>query len=267
MKTQSKNLSKREKDVVDLLLQGKSNKQIAFALGITESTIEFHLKNIYAKLEVSTRAGAILKLGKSAGHKTENLGETIVEKKPEIHHTGGTFILWKQWMLLIKETVSTIKQEIEMKNRLFSYVLAGLAFGASFLFYFEVIDRFMNTLRINEKNPFQIWAFISLEFLLIFGIWLIPTIYPARHEFRHSKKISLSAMAVAVMWVSAVLGYYLTYSVLLALISPPHMEPGLVISKFLQWAVVGVMIGGLAGFIASWIYSFWIKRTNTILPQ
>ena len=39
-------LSKREKDVVGLLLQGKSNKQIALALGLSERTIEFHLNNI-----------------------------------------------------------------------------------------------------------------------------------------------------------------------------------------------------------------------------
>ena len=33
-----------------------------------------------------------------------------------------------------------------MKNRLFSYLGTGLIFGTLFLFYFEVIDRFMNTL-------------------------------------------------------------------------------------------------------------------------
>jgi DNA-binding CsgD family transcriptional regulator len=49
MKVQSKALSQREKEVIELLLQGKSNKQIVLALGITESTIEFHLKNIDCK--------------------------------------------------------------------------------------------------------------------------------------------------------------------------------------------------------------------------
>ena len=36
-------LSRREKEVVTLLLQGKSNKQIALSLGVSERTIEFHL--------------------------------------------------------------------------------------------------------------------------------------------------------------------------------------------------------------------------------
>jgi len=42
-------LSNREENVVRLLLQGKSNKLIASALRISESTVEFHLKNIYAR--------------------------------------------------------------------------------------------------------------------------------------------------------------------------------------------------------------------------
>ena len=46
-------LSEREKEVVKLLLQGKSNKLIALSLGISASTVEFHLKNVYAKFQVS----------------------------------------------------------------------------------------------------------------------------------------------------------------------------------------------------------------------
>jgi LuxR family transcriptional regulator, maltose regulon positive regulatory protein len=93
MKTQPKNLSKREKDVIELLLQGKSNKQIALTLGISESTVEFHLRSVYRKLQVSSRAEAILKLGKSTGLIAENLRETWVERESNINHTGGEFIL------------------------------------------------------------------------------------------------------------------------------------------------------------------------------
>ena len=274
MKTQSKDLSKRERDEVELLLQGKSNKQIAFALGIAESTVGFHLKNIYAKLQVSSRAEAILKLG-----------ETTVESESRSDHTGGMFILWKQWVLFVKETVSMIKKEIEMKNRFFSYFFGGLIFGGLFFFYLEVVGRFMNRLSINEEYPFEIWAFISLELILIFGVWLIPTIYPARREFLHSKKISLSARAVIIMWVSAVLGYYLIYMVLLAFVGLPNMEyyllfgqrgptfwqdwaelfPRLIMFKFLQWAIVSIIVGGLAGLLTSSMYSIWIKSGNAIV--
>ena len=54
--------SKREEQVISLLLEGKSNKQIAFALGISKRTVEFHLGNIYAGLNVASRSEAIIKL-------------------------------------------------------------------------------------------------------------------------------------------------------------------------------------------------------------
>lgn len=57
--------SERERDVVRLLLQGKSNKQIAIELGISNRTVEFHLRNIYTKLSVNSRAEAILRLTES----------------------------------------------------------------------------------------------------------------------------------------------------------------------------------------------------------
>jgi DNA-binding CsgD family transcriptional regulator len=282
MKSQSKDLSKRERDVVQLLLQGKSNKQIAIALDIAETTVEFHLKNVYIKLQVNSRAEAILKLGKSIRLIAEDPGESIVEKESEIHHTGDKVISEKQESV----SVSSIRKDIEMKNRLFSYFVRGLFFGALFLFYFEVIDRFMNTFHINEENPLAVWSFISIEFLLIFGIWAIPTIYPARSEFRHSKRIGFSVIAVVVMWVSAVFGYYLTYTGLLAFVGLPNMEhylvfgahgptfwkdwaalfPGLILIKFLQWAVIGAIVGGCAGFVTSLLYSFWTRKTSIILP-
>lgn len=57
--------SEREKEVAALLMQGKSNKQIAQALGIATRTVEFHISNLYTKLGVSSRAEAILALSES----------------------------------------------------------------------------------------------------------------------------------------------------------------------------------------------------------
>jgi DNA-binding CsgD family transcriptional regulator len=286
MKAQSKDLSKRERDVVELLLQGKSNKHIALTLGIAETTVEFHLRNVYIKLQVRSRAEAILKLGKSASLIPENLGELRVEKESQIQHTSGTFISEKGELAALTSSNFAIRKDLEMKNRLFSYCFAGLGFGILFFFYFEVIDRLMNTFRITEENPLQVWAFISVEFLLIFGVWLIPTVYPARYEFGHSKAVGLSVIAVIMMWVSAVVGYYLIYTVLLAFVGLPNMEyylvfgkhdpafwqdwtallPKLILFKLLKWTVVGIVIGGFAGFVTSSLYSFWVRKTSARLP-
>ena len=60
-------LSERERDVVAQVLLGKSNKQIAQALGISSRTVEFHLRNTFAKYQVSSRIELILRLGSAPG--------------------------------------------------------------------------------------------------------------------------------------------------------------------------------------------------------
>jgi DNA-binding CsgD family transcriptional regulator len=46
----------REREIVDLLMQGMSNRQIAQALGIAEATVKKHLHHVYRKLGVRSRA-------------------------------------------------------------------------------------------------------------------------------------------------------------------------------------------------------------------
>lgn len=58
--------SEREQEVIELLVQGKSNKQIALQLKISNRTVEFHLSNIYSKLGVSSRTEAVLLFMKDA---------------------------------------------------------------------------------------------------------------------------------------------------------------------------------------------------------
>lgn len=49
------NLSIREIEVLTLLSEGKLNKEIAETLNISNNTVKFHVKNIYAKLGTSSR--------------------------------------------------------------------------------------------------------------------------------------------------------------------------------------------------------------------
>lgn len=58
----SQKFRKRELEVIECLLEGKSNKQIAQKLGISVRTVEFHLSNIYARLDTHSRTEAVIKL-------------------------------------------------------------------------------------------------------------------------------------------------------------------------------------------------------------
>jgi len=52
-------LTPRELEVVDLMAQAMRNKEIAASLGLSEQTVQVHVKNIFAKLKVTDRMSAI----------------------------------------------------------------------------------------------------------------------------------------------------------------------------------------------------------------
>lgn len=55
-------LSPREREILDLIAPGYSNKEIADKLGISIESIRWHLKNIYQKLHVHSRTEAVAKM-------------------------------------------------------------------------------------------------------------------------------------------------------------------------------------------------------------
>lgn len=54
------NLTKRELEVLQGLTNGKSNKEIARDLGLSEPTIKLHVKNLYRKIGAANRTQAAL---------------------------------------------------------------------------------------------------------------------------------------------------------------------------------------------------------------
>jgi DNA-binding NarL/FixJ family response regulator len=52
------NLTKREMEVLTLVVEGKTNQEIGLALGISEKTVEKHLDGVFSKLNVSSRVAA-----------------------------------------------------------------------------------------------------------------------------------------------------------------------------------------------------------------
>ncbi|MFS4418738.1 response regulator [Maribacter sp. 2307ULW6-5] len=55
-------LSQRENEIVDYLCKGDTYKMIAEKLFVTPSTINFHIQNIYLKLNVNSKSEALTKL-------------------------------------------------------------------------------------------------------------------------------------------------------------------------------------------------------------
>jgi DNA-binding NarL/FixJ family response regulator len=58
---QVEELSTREMEILELLAEGHSNKQIASRLSLTEGTVRWHLWHVYNKLHVRSRTEAVLK--------------------------------------------------------------------------------------------------------------------------------------------------------------------------------------------------------------
>ncbi|HCA57459.1 MAG TPA: DNA-binding response regulator, partial [Blastocatellia bacterium] len=51
-------LTRTEANVLRMIVGGMSNKEIAFALDVSENTIKSHIQNIFGKLGVSDRTSA-----------------------------------------------------------------------------------------------------------------------------------------------------------------------------------------------------------------
>lgn len=57
-------LTRRQMEVFKLIVQGRPNKLIARELGVSESTVKSHIKPILKALNVTSRVGAILEVGR-----------------------------------------------------------------------------------------------------------------------------------------------------------------------------------------------------------
>ena len=66
-------LTAREREIVSLVAEGLSNKEIARHLGVTDGTVKIHLHNIYRKLDVGNRT-ALTALSLSYRDQLPNVG-------------------------------------------------------------------------------------------------------------------------------------------------------------------------------------------------
>ena len=55
-------ITKREKEIFELLIDNKSTKDISKILNISEKTVRNHISNVMQKLDVINRSNAIIEL-------------------------------------------------------------------------------------------------------------------------------------------------------------------------------------------------------------
>jgi DNA-binding CsgD family transcriptional regulator len=181
-------LSKREKEVLKLVLQGKSNKQIALSLDISVRTVEFHLKNVYAKFQVSSRIELILKLGHATHRpgwsapggaaKIEELGYSTVVRRGEKAENGDKFNPLMDWTTF-KGAVSIIGQELIMKVILknpSAFLPLAMSFGAlaTVLIYVAI---FGPAPQADEGTAAHIWQILmagQIPIILFFAFKWLP---------------------------------------------------------------------------------------------
>ncbi len=73
LQSRMEELTRRERQVMDLLVLGKSNKTIAYELGISQKTVDFHRTNVLNKAEVGSVV-ELVRLVHDAGCTWENTG-------------------------------------------------------------------------------------------------------------------------------------------------------------------------------------------------
>lgn len=53
-------LTQQEKQILNMVRSGSTNKEIALAMSISVRTVEYHLGKVFQKLEVSNRIAAVM---------------------------------------------------------------------------------------------------------------------------------------------------------------------------------------------------------------
>lgn len=59
-KVKIKTLTHRQSQVLDLIAEGKSNKQIAYEIGVSEATVKLHINALLRSLNVNNRTQAVI---------------------------------------------------------------------------------------------------------------------------------------------------------------------------------------------------------------
>ena len=175
---------------------------IAASLGISERTVEFHLKNIYTKYQVNSRIELVLKLVKLTGKlEIEKLGYSTVDsigKNTENKDMLNSQINWVKSS--ISERNKTMKPSIKTKLR---NALTGFAPG---VFLFMAMTLTLDSIRNRNWETFVNNFIKNQNFREVFALELVLIIsgYVFASLVINAKYLSLSWRRSVIAGVGAV---------------------------------------------------------------
>jgi DNA-binding CsgD family transcriptional regulator len=136
--------SVREQDVIASLMQGKSNKEIALALGIANRTVEYHLGNIYAKLGVTSRTEAVIKLSEYRLWKSTGEAGTTNQGNPQLNKVDNGVILTK--VKVFYHPYRSRRNSMKTFVRISVFVLAAILLVTLIIAAFSLLRQAPNSL-------------------------------------------------------------------------------------------------------------------------
>lgn len=254
--TQFPQLSKREWEVLKHLQQGKSNKLIASSLDISNRTVEFHLTNIYAKFQVSSRIELILKLGNTTGKvESEKPGYSTVANVEKNAENRDKFKSLMDWAIYFINSISIIGKESEMKIRNLSNIQFILSIG-SVLMIAALFLPVVSVSDLDGKNILQVTGFDS-ALVATNGIIGITALFIMSIYKGKSKQSLLLWLGIFSGAIGALLAYslYMFYS----------NYPGPSVEAFLGFSLPIGLLGAMLMVIGSFTNLSITKKRQGVI--
>jgi DNA-binding CsgD family transcriptional regulator len=82
----------RERDVLDLLCRGESNKVIASRLGISEQAIKGHVSRLFVKFRVQNRAGLVAAAMRGRDAQADGVLRGVVARSQDLMKRQGQLV-------------------------------------------------------------------------------------------------------------------------------------------------------------------------------